>query len=137
MNAMPFAPREAPASSPYQHAMRPAAALLLVLCCCFFGCSRRANEAGGRHPWTQPGVLRVALNEEPKDLNPLLAGTTPEIFVERLMFEPLVSADPRGNPVPMLAAAVPTPANGGISARRLDDRLSPAARRPLERRRAA
>ncbi len=113
---MPFAPREAPASSPYLHAMRPAAALLLVLCCSFLGCSRRANEAPGRHPWTQAGVLRVALNEEPKDLNPLLAGTTPEIFVERLMFEPLVSADPRGNPVPMLAAAVPTQANRGISA---------------------
>ena len=46
----------------------------------------------------------------------MLAGTTIEIFIDRLMFEPLLSADARGNTVPMLAAAVPTQANGGISA---------------------
>lgn len=80
------------------------------------GCTKAGGEAAGRHPWTRPGVLRVAINEEPKNLNPLLAGTTPEIFVDRLMFEPLLSADERGNPVPMLAATVPTQANGGISA---------------------
>ena len=45
----------------------------------------------------KPGVLRVAIGEEPKNLNPLLAGTTYEIFIDRLMFEPLLSADPRGN----------------------------------------
>lgn len=61
-------------------------------------------------------MLRIALPEEPKNLNPLLAGTTVEIFVARLMFEPLISADPAGDPVPMLAAVVPTVANGGISA---------------------
>jgi len=61
-------------------------------------------------------VLRIASNEEPKNLNPLLAGTTNEIFVDRLMFEPLLTADPRGNPLPMLALRVPTQANGAISA---------------------
>ena len=60
-------------------------------------------------------MLRVAVSEEPKNLNPLLAGTTVEVFIDRLMFEPLLSADPRGNPMPMLASAVPTQANGGIS----------------------
>jgi peptide/nickel transport system substrate-binding protein len=69
-----------------------------------------------RHPWTHAGVLRVAVAEEPKNLNPLLAGTTIEIFIDRLMFEPLLSADARGNTVPMLAAAVPALSNGGISA---------------------
>jgi peptide/nickel transport system substrate-binding protein len=61
-------------------------------------------------------VLRIAIAEEPKNLNPLLAGTTQEVFVDRLMFEPLLSADPRGDTVPMLAAVVPTQANRGISA---------------------
>ncbi len=61
-------------------------------------------------------MLRIAVNEEPKNLNPLLAGTTIEIFIDRLMFEPLLSADASGNPVPMLAATVPSQANGGISA---------------------
>ena len=69
-----------------------------------------------RHPWTHAGVLRIAVTEEPKNLDPLLAGTTIEIFIDRLMFEPLLSADPRGDTVPMLAATVPTQANGGISA---------------------
>jgi peptide/nickel transport system substrate-binding protein len=31
------------------------------------------------------------------------------------MFEPLISADARGNPVPILAVAIPTRSNGGIS----------------------
>ncbi len=60
-------------------------------------------------------MLRVAVSFEPKNLNPLLFGTTSEGFIERLMFEPLLSADRRGNPVPMLATVVPTQANGGIS----------------------
>ena len=39
----------------------------------------------------------------------------PEVFVDRLMFEPLLSADPSGSSVPILATAVPSQANGGIS----------------------
>jgi peptide/nickel transport system substrate-binding protein len=69
----------------------------------------------GRHAWTQAGVLRVAVVQEPKSLNPLLAATTDDGFIDRLMFEPLLTADPRGNPLPMLAARVPTIENGGIS----------------------
>lgn len=80
------------------------------------GCTKSGGVAGQRHPWTQAGVLRVAIGEEPKNLNPLLAGTTYEIFIDRLMFEPLLSADPHGNTIPMLATKVPTQANGGISA---------------------
>ena len=90
--------------------------MLLVLSCALSGCVKSSSLSGGRHTWTRAGVLRIALPEEPKNLNPLLFGTTGEGFVERLMFEPLLSADPRGNPVPMLAAAVPTQANGGVSA---------------------
>lgn len=95
--------------------MKAPGAILLALALALAGCSKSGSVAGQRHPWTQAGVLRVAESEEPKNLNPLLAGTTPEVFIDRLMFEPLLSADPRGNTVPMLAAVVPTQANGGIS----------------------
>lgn len=95
--------------------MRAAAAALLALTLNLAGCTKSGGVAGQRHSWTHAGVLRIALGAEPKNLNPLLAGTTIEIFIDRLMFEPLLSADPNGNPVPMLAAAVPTQANGGIS----------------------
>ncbi|HTX58091.1 MAG TPA: peptide ABC transporter substrate-binding protein, partial [Verrucomicrobiae bacterium] len=39
---------------------------------------------------------------------------TTDVFVDRLMFEPLLTADDRGNPLPMLAQEVPTLENGGI-----------------------
>ncbi|HEY1881576.1 MAG TPA: ABC transporter substrate-binding protein [Candidatus Cybelea sp.] len=96
--------------------MKAAGAMLLVLNCALSGCVKSGSLSEGRHSWTRAGVLRIALAEEPKTLNPLLFGTTGEGFVERLMFEPLLSADPRGNLVPMLAAAVPTQTNRGVSA---------------------
>jgi peptide/nickel transport system substrate-binding protein len=95
--------------------MKAVAAMSLVLTVWISGCTKTGAVAGGRHTWTQPGVLRIAVPEEPKNLNPLLAGTTVEIFIDRLMFEPLLTADPRGNPLPMLATVVPTQVNGGIS----------------------
>ena len=96
--------------------MKALPALLLLLAAALSGCTRAERESSERHPWTRPGILRIAVNEEPKNLNPLLAGTTIEIFIDRLLFEPLLSADPRGNTVTMLAAAVPSQSNGGISA---------------------
>jgi peptide/nickel transport system substrate-binding protein len=95
--------------------MKGVTAALLALAAGLTGCTKTGLSTPQRHVWTQPGILRVAVSEEPKNLNPLLAGTTVEIFIDRFMFEPLLSADPAGNPVPMLAAAVPTQANGGIS----------------------
>ena len=50
-----------------------------------------------------------------KNLNPLLNSNTTDVFVDRLMFEPLLTADAKGNPLPMLAAQVPTLENQGIS----------------------
>ena len=87
-----------------------------MLGCALSGCTKTEQRSWGTSFLDAAGVLRIALDEEPKNLNPLLAGTTIEIFIERLLFEPLVSADPRGNPVPMLAAIVPAQSNGGISA---------------------
>jgi peptide/nickel transport system substrate-binding protein len=92
-----------------------ATAVPIALALLLSACTKTGGIAGARHPWTHAGDLRIAINEEPKNLNPLLAGTTNEIFIDRLMFEPLLSADPKGDPVPMLAVVVPSQANGGIS----------------------
>jgi peptide/nickel transport system substrate-binding protein len=80
-------------------------------------CTKVSNGAagGGRHSWTLPGHLRVAVQSDLKNLNPLLNSNTTDVFVDRLMFEPLVTADAKGNPLPMLAVQVPTQENGGIS----------------------
>lgn len=78
-------------------------------------CTRVSTGGMGRHEWTHPGLLRVATSNEPKNINPLLASSERDIFIDRLMFEPLITADPNGTPVPMIAAAVPTLGNGGIS----------------------
>ncbi|HEY6449268.1 MAG TPA: peptide ABC transporter substrate-binding protein [Candidatus Cybelea sp.] len=89
---------------------------MLALAFNLAACTKTGGAGGHRHSWTHAGLLRIAVNEEPKTLNPLLAGTTIEVFIDRLMFEPLLSADSSGDPVPMLAATVPSQANGGISA---------------------
>ena len=52
------------------------------------------------------------------------------------MFDPLVSVDGTGkNDVPVLAAVVPTPANGGVSKDGLHDHVSSAHQREVARRR--
>ncbi len=82
------------------------------------GCSKASNQnlgQGERHSWTQPGILRVAIQQDVKDLNPLLSSNTTDVFIDRLMFEPLITADPKGNPLPMLVTGIPSRDDGGIS----------------------
>jgi peptide/nickel transport system substrate-binding protein len=90
---------------------------LAVLAASLAACTKVSTEdaGGGRHSWTQPGVLRVAIQQDVKSLNPLLASNTTDVFIGRFMFEPLLTADSKGNPLPMLASVVPTVQNGGIS----------------------
>lgn len=76
------------------------------------GCSKPAGTGGA----TARNDLRVALWAEPNSLNPLLGSNTAEEFLAGLSFDLLVSVDEKGNDVPDLAAQVPTPQNGGISA---------------------
>src|SRR5437763_661077 len=58
------------------------AAALILVCA---GCSRGGGSApGARHRWTQPGVLRVAIPQDVKTLNPLLGSSTFDFFVQRL-----------------------------------------------------
>jgi peptide/nickel transport system substrate-binding protein len=70
----------------------------------------------GEHAWTQPGVLRIGMSIVPRTLNPILSTTTIESDLTRLTNDILISSDGKGVPQPMLAAVVPSQANGGISA---------------------
>jgi peptide/nickel transport system substrate-binding protein len=86
---------------------------LILLAC---GCTRVGVTENGRHAWTIPGTLRVAIHESPNTLNPLLAADTTEAMLARLNSDLLVSIDPSGKrQIPLLASAVPTQANGGIA----------------------
>ncbi len=69
-----------------------------------------AQRAGG-----QTGTLRIAIQQDVKNLNPLLNSNTTDSMIAFLMFEPLLHSNPSGDPVGMLAALVPTTQNGGIS----------------------
>jgi peptide/nickel transport system substrate-binding protein len=97
-----------------------AAAALAAL---FAGCTQQSSTttttstAGSQssNAATQPGVLRVALQQDVKNLDPLLSSNTTDGMVARLMFEPLITADDKANPLPMLVTTVPSTANGGIA----------------------
>lgn len=67
------------------------------------------------HAQRRRETLRIAVPQDAKTLNPILASNTIDGFVQRFMFEPLISANAQGEPVPMLASTVPTRENGGIS----------------------
>ncbi len=88
---------------------------LAALAALFGGCTQTgtSNRPGGTAAGT--GTLRIAIQQDVKNLNPLLNSNTTDGLLAFLMFEPLVHADPHGRPVPMLAAMVPNEANGGIS----------------------
>lgn len=82
------------------------------------GCTKvgtSSSTEGGTNAGTQAGTVRVAVQSEPKNLNPILASNTTDGMIAAFMFDFLVTADPKGNPLPDLANPVPTEANGGIS----------------------
>lgn len=72
-------------------------------------CSKVGARSG------QSNELRIAINVDPTQLNPILEQNTNEAFVDGLMFNLLVSQDAQHHQIPDLAAVVPTKANGGIS----------------------
>jgi peptide/nickel transport system substrate-binding protein len=74
-----------------------------------------STVGGGRHPWTQPGTLRIGSPEEPDGLNLMYANSQAAGDVVNLLFEPLFRYDQNGEFVPAAATVVPTQANGGIS----------------------
>ncbi|HTZ55938.1 MAG TPA: peptide ABC transporter substrate-binding protein [Candidatus Acidoferrum sp.] len=89
---------------------------LLALAGLLAACSKASDQGSGEHSWTQPGVLRVAIQEEPKNLNPLLTSNTTDVFIARFMFLPLIQPNAQGVQQPLLVTEVPDTRNGGISA---------------------
>lgn len=94
----------------------PAVAVIALAAFVTAGCTRvSAPQAGGRHSWTQPHVLRLADVADPDSLNPLLSTMDLSYDLSSLMFSYLVIAQRDGTMIGDLAAAVPSEANGGIS----------------------
>lgn len=92
------------------------AALALLTACAHAGSSASGSGAtGARHPWTKPGVLRLADVADPDSLNPLLSTMDLSYDLSSLIFSYLVIADAHGTPAGDLATEVPSLANGGIS----------------------
>ncbi len=73
------------------------------------------RTTGGRHPWTIPGVLRMATNSDPKNLDPVLAASAPTLELSAFMFSYTVRYDDRARPVPDAITEIPTVANGDVS----------------------
>jgi peptide/nickel transport system substrate-binding protein len=71
--------------------------------------------AHARNAWTVPGTLRIGTNYSPNSLNPTYETLTIELLIAQLVFDPLVYSLPDGTLEPVLASAVPSRANGGIS----------------------
>src|SRR6202163_5160414 len=93
--------------------MRLVALLVLaVLAACAPSAS---GGASGRHPWTKPGVLRLADVADPDSLHPLLSTMDLSYDLSSLIFSYLVIADAHGTPAGDLATEVPSLANRGIS----------------------
>ncbi len=91
-------------------------ALLAIAVLALGACTRVDDGSGtGRHPWTQPGRLRIGSPDEPDNLNPMFAHTDATDQIDALIFAPVFRYDPHGEFVPELATVVPTYANGGIS----------------------
>ena len=79
-----------------------------VVCALLAGCARKSLTGSS-------DTLRIAIQQDARTLNPILASNTVDGFVQRFMFEPLISADAQGNAVPILVTEVPSLGNGGIS----------------------
>jgi peptide/nickel transport system substrate-binding protein len=72
--------------------------------------------ASAEHAWTQPHVLRIGVARDIDTLNPVLSAQAGVTDLDQLIFSGLIRYDDHGEAVPDVALAVPTQANGGISA---------------------
>jgi peptide/nickel transport system substrate-binding protein len=82
------------------------------------GCTKISTSvgpSGGANPWTLHGVLRIGSYEDLDQLNPLLSNQLFVSDVAQMVFSGLIDYDDHGNPVPDVALAYPTQANGGVS----------------------
>jgi peptide/nickel transport system substrate-binding protein len=89
---------------------------LLCAALAFAGCTPAVQTAaGGRHPWTQAHVLRLADVADPDSLNPLLSTMDLSYDLSSLLFSYLVIVDRSGTLTGDLASTVPGLANNGIT----------------------
>jgi peptide/nickel transport system substrate-binding protein len=78
------------------------------------GCGKSSDRhAAGRHPWTIPGILRIAMTQEPTNLNPPIAANW--FDVSMFVYSWAVRYDARARPVPDALRDIPTVANGDVS----------------------
>ncbi|MEM9009168.1 MAG: peptide ABC transporter substrate-binding protein [Cyanobacteria bacterium P01_F01_bin.86] len=101
----------------------PLIGLLLIA-----GCSRlvpRADNANRKESSAESAALAEARNGSvlkllysriPMTLNPHLATGFQDFEAARIVYEPLATYEPNGDLIPVLAALIPTPENGGIAA---------------------
>ena len=96
--------------------MRRIAAAVCVFALFLSACTRvTTTEAGQRHQWTIPHVLRVVDLAEPDHLNPYLSEMDITYGFSSLVYSYLVIADDRGQLIGDLATEVPSVHNRGIS----------------------
>lgn len=93
-----------------------ALAALVLLVSVPGGPGASSAAVAGRHPWTDPGHLRIGVLRTIDNLNPLLTGQAAVTDLAQFLFSGLIRFDEHGEPIPDAATAVPTRANGGISA---------------------
>jgi len=74
-----------------------------------------AAPAAARHPWTDPGHVRIGVLRTIDSLDPLLSGQAGVTDIAQFLFSGLIRYDENGNPVPDAAREIPTQRNGGIS----------------------
>jgi peptide/nickel transport system substrate-binding protein len=93
-----------------------AVALALVLSACTRVVETNTSGVGGeRHPWTRPGVLRLASLSDPDTLNPLLGTFQVDVDLSMFWAGYLFNYSDANELVPELATEVPTLKNRGIS----------------------
>lgn len=95
-----------------------ATAALVAASTVWSGCSKVTTAsvgAGGRHPWTQPGVFSFSEFADPKNLNPLLNSASPTLDLSMFIFSWTVRYDQNAKPYPDALSEIPTIANGDVS----------------------
>ncbi len=96
--------------------MTAASLLAAIFAFSSLGCTRVGGAGPSqRHPWTKPGVLRMADTADPDHFNPLLSTMDLVEDLSSLVLSYLVIADGDGKLVGDLASEVPSLKNGGIS----------------------
>src|SRR5581483_2965288 len=114
--AVPAPRRDGRASAVRRAGLTMPGAALVRTCAALLACALALAACAHRGTSAPSGVLRVGVEVEPTTLAPILAESITDNEILRLIYDPLIGCDRLGNPVPALAAAVPTRANGGISA---------------------